>query len=169
MRSRRESTKPKGNIVKGLESFLRSARLVVVLGVGNELKGDDAAGVLVARELAKAGAPKIVALEAHTAPEAMVGKIEKLKPSHVLIVDAAEIGRKPGEWDLIEEADVDGGFTSTHHIPLTTIARRLGEVCGCEVAFLGIQCGGREFGAKLSKGAAKAVKDVVTAVSKCAK
>lgn len=149
-----------------LEAFLSGARLVVVLGVGNELKGDDAAGVLVARELAKAGQPKIVALEAHTAPEAMVGKIEKLRPSHVLIVDAAEIGLKPGDWSLIPEVEVDGGFTSTHHIPLTTIARRLREVCGCEAAFLGIQCGGREVGAKPSKAVAKAVMDISGAVRK---
>jgi len=154
------------NQTVALRDFSAKAKHLVVLGIGNELKGDDAAGILVARALAKSGASKIVALEGHTAPEAMVGKIEKLKPSHVLIVDAAELGLRPGEWTLVPEAEVDGGFTSTHHIPLTTIAKRLREVCGCEVAFLGIQCGTREVGAPPSAKVRAAVAEICVIAAK---
>jgi hydrogenase 3 maturation protease len=138
-----------------LVEYLRGASLTVVLGVGSELRGDDAAGILVARRLAQSpaarpvigagahegGSPRLVALEGHTAPESFAGKIIKLKPSHVLIVDAAEMGLAPGEWGILGRDELDKSITTTHLIPLTALAKHLEESCGCSVGFVGIQTG----------------------------
>lgn len=123
-----------------LSSFLRGATLTVVLGVGSELRGDDAAGILIARCLVNKH-PRIIALEGHTAPESFAGKIIKLKPSHVLVADAAEMGLDPGAWEIPRRAELDKTMTSTHLIPLTALAKHLEEGCGCKVAFVGIQTG----------------------------
>jgi len=136
-----------------LSEFLSGARLTVVLGVGSELRGDDAAGILVARRLAQSsaalvgagapegGSPRLVALEGHTAPESFAGKIIKLKPSHVLIVDAAQMGLEPGEWGMLGREELDKSITSTHLIPLTALAKHLEDECGCAVGFVGMQTG----------------------------
>jgi hydrogenase 3 maturation protease len=123
-----------------LADYLQGATLVVVLGVGSELRGDDAAGILVARRLNRKH-PNLVALEGHTAPESFAGKIIKLRPSHVLIVDAAEMGLDPGGWAMLGRDELDRTMTSTHLIPLTALAKHLEESCGCKVAFVGIQTG----------------------------
>ena len=136
-----------------LREFLDGARLTVVLGVGSELRGDDAAGILVARRLAesamsldvkssgKGTPPKLVAIEGHTAPESFAGKIIKLKPSHVLIVDAAEMRLDPGGWEMLGRDELDKTITTTHLIPLTALAKHLEDSCGCKVGFVGIQTG----------------------------
>lgn len=147
-----------------LAAFLRGARLLVVLGVGSELKGDDAAGILVARALT-GKSERLVALEGHTAPEAMAGKVVSARPSHFLIADAAELGLRPGQWRLVERDEVDDGFTSTHHIPLTKIAAHVEESCGCRVGFLGIQVVKRGVGLDLSPSATRAAAEVARAIS----
>ncbi|MFH0815560.1 MAG: hydrogenase maturation protease [Methanobacteriota archaeon] len=136
-----------------LAGFLQGASLAVVLGVGSELRGDDAAGILVARRLAESFPARqagnagdgssigLVALEGHTSPESMAGKIIKLKPSHVLIVDAAEMGLSPGGWGMLGRGELDRTMTSTHRIPLAALAEHLEESCGCKTGFVGVQTG----------------------------
>jgi hydrogenase 3 maturation protease len=166
-----------------LSSFLHGAGLTVVLGVGSELRGDDAAGILVARKLAespfarasvRAGAsaaermagartgasPRLVALEGHTAPESLTGKIIKLRPSHVLVVDAAEIGGRPGEWAMLGAEELDASVTATHLIPLSKLAAYLTEKKGCVVGFVGIQPGSCGVAVGVSAPVGAAVEDV---------
>ncbi len=76
------------------EDRVRGSRVVV--GVGNPLRRDDGAGVWVARQLA--GAPGWVTIPAGLALENVIGKIEKLPPKLVVVVDAAELGLPPGEF-----------------------------------------------------------------------
>ncbi len=164
-----------GGDAKNLSAFLRANRLTAVLGVGSELRGDDAAGILVARRLAKSpaarqvagagaragGSPRLVALEGHTAPESLAGKIIKLRPSHLLIVDAAEIGRAPGEWAMLSGDELDATITTTHLIPLSVLARHIEDEAGCAVGFLGVQPADCGVAVGASKAVLAAVDDVV--------
>ncbi|MEM2217755.1 MAG: hydrogenase maturation protease [Thermofilaceae archaeon] len=58
---------------------------ILILCVGNPLRGDDAFGFLVYKELQMRGVP---AIYAGSVPENFVGKIGKLKPAIVIVVDA---------------------------------------------------------------------------------
>ncbi len=81
-----------------LAASLEGLRRLAVLGIGNELYGDDGAGVALARLLAQSGiAPGMMqAFEAGPAPENFTGSLRKFMPSHVLMVDAANLGLEPG-------------------------------------------------------------------------
>jgi len=119
---------------------------VAVLGVGNELDGDDAVGVLVVRELkslvegsAPACAPSFLILEVGLAPENFTGKVRKFAPDLVILVDAAEFKEAPGYVEWLDWRDAQGFSASTHSLPPTLLAQYLIHELGCRVILVGVQ------------------------------
>ncbi len=106
----------------------------VLLGVGNPLARDDAVGVWVAERLEAEG---WVSIPARQAPENFLGKIERLSPELLVVVDAVEMGLPPGEIRRIPAERAESLWGSTHSLPLTFLLSRLGE--RCRVVFIGIQ------------------------------
>jgi hydrogenase 3 maturation protease len=123
---------------------------VAVVGIGQELNGDDAAGVRVAQALLKrqrAGssiAPRpalfsLLVVEAAHAPENCIGAIRRFAPALVVLVDAAEMGDPPGTIRWLDWRDADGLDASTHALSASMLARYLIAELFCEVAVIGIQ------------------------------
>lgn len=155
---------------------LRGQRLAI-LGIGNELNGDDGAGIAVARILQKQlasqgvlwkdtrqnpgaaeGQRKILVVDAGTAPENFSGLLRRFQPEWVILVDAAELGQPPGAsaWLELDEIGETGG--STHILSLGMMARFLADELGCQLMFIGIQPESLEFGRQLSKNVQAAVR-----------
>ena len=67
----------------------KSVQRIVILGMGNELDGDDAAGIQVARRLQSslADCPHVLVIDGGNAPESYTGKIRQFGPDFVLLVD----------------------------------------------------------------------------------
>lgn len=126
----------------------------VVVGIGNDLRGDDGAGLLVAREIAaRTGQPLVNAGEV---PENYLGTIRALSPSRVLLCDAVSFGGRPGETVLIHAGGDGGGFAdrseaSTHRPTLSLLARYIESEIGAEVWLLGIQPESIACGSSLSE------------------
>jgi len=81
-----------------LKAFFAGAERVAVMGIGSRLRGDDAAGLLTAALLRRALARqqvgvKTLVVSGDTAPENVTGEIKKFRPTHLLILDAADTGR----------------------------------------------------------------------------
>ena len=90
-----------------LKKRLEGARKVAVLAMGSKLRGDDAAGLLAAENLARATRRKrlqrpLKVFIGDTAPENLTGEIKKFRPTHLVILDAVDMGRRPGTAELIE-------------------------------------------------------------------
>lgn len=99
-----------------LEEWLAGVAKLMVLGIGNELRGDDAVGVLVARSLKHFNGDRFEAVECGVSLEACVDYAFQKKPSHLLIVDAFPDG---GRLILLAPADLESRTpVSTHAIPL---------------------------------------------------
>jgi len=128
-----------------LKAGLRSARSLAVVGIGSDLRGDDIVGLLVLRELQRALArsrPKTIRLlNGGTAPENLTGDIVRFRPSHILLVDAADLGLQPGAATLIESEAAGGMSFSTHVLPLSILADYLKRALPCQIMILGIQPG----------------------------
>src|SRR4030042_198259 len=77
-------------------------RHVVIVGVGSVFRSDDAAGLHIAEALRDLALPHVVVLLGDTAPENLTGEIRRARPSHVLFVDAADLGELPGSVRLLE-------------------------------------------------------------------
>lgn len=142
-----------------LKNMLHGAKKIAVLGVGSELRSDDAAGMLVAKNLS---AKNIDVFLGGTAPENFTGAIKRIKPTHVIIIDCADMKKEPGAVLLIEPAQVSGVSFSTHTLPLNILADYLIKDINCEVIIIGIQPKSIEFKEGVSKEVAKAIKDLTT-------
>jgi hydrogenase maturation protease len=106
---------------------------VLVIGLGNELRGDDAAGVVVARRFCEAGVLAGVAvLEEHGEP---IGLLEEWRPGDgVVLVDAMRSGAAPGTCRRLDAtcAPLPGeldGAPSTHAVGLGQVVE-LGRALG---------------------------------------
>ncbi|HLO28321.1 MAG TPA: hydrogenase 3 maturation endopeptidase HyCI [Anaerolineales bacterium] len=138
---------------------------IAIVGIGNQYRCDDAAGILIARSLSQhecvADAHRILILEAGHAPENSTGELRKFAPNLVLLIDAAEMGKAPGTVEWISEEDIDGMSASTHSLPLSMLALYLKMELNCNVILLGIQAASNEVGETVSSEVLQAVNEIV--------
>ena len=142
------------NIRKHTPKFKASEqRRAVVLGVGNELNGDDGIGVVIARQLKErwAGHASLLSVEGGLAPENFTGLLRKFQPSDVILIDAALMNLQPGEPEWLDWTQADGMSASTHSLPLSIVGRFLQDELKCQIWLLGIQPEQLETGIGLSR------------------
>ncbi len=153
-------------------NWLRGFEKLVIMGIGNPLRGDDFVGVEVAKRLKKLMSREcVVVYECETVPENFLGKVEEAKPSHVLLIDAAAIGLEAGGMKLADPKKVLGHTISTHAIPLRVLAEYIEETTRARVMLLAIQPLILGFGEGLSpvveEAAEKAAQALVKAIEEC--
>jgi hydrogenase 3 maturation protease len=112
--------KEKYDLEKELQEWFRGTGRVVVVGVGNPIRMDDFVGVKIVRDLkGKVPSDKVMLIEAETVPENHMQQITEFNPTHVLLIDAAILGLKPGEARLTQHEELTGfPAFSTHMLPL---------------------------------------------------
>ena len=101
------------------------------LGVGNPERGDDGIGTIVVSKLETERK-----LDCGPVPENYTGKIRRMGPEVIIMVDAVDFGGKPGEFALTEAENAKGVTLSTHSMPLSIFCKMLPE---SKVYLLGIQ------------------------------
>ena len=132
-------------------SALEGADRVAVIGVGSEMRGDDAAGVEVVRKLGEQlDSPRVLLVDTGIVPENFGSKIEQFKPSHVIIVDAVALNLEPGAVRMVDPGTIVGETMSTHKLPLSMFIEYLQEQTGAEVLMIGIQPAKVGLGEKMS-------------------
>jgi hydrogenase 3 maturation protease len=128
----------------------------IVLGIGNPLGGDDAAGACLVRMLKRirqstnAPSSELTAIDAATAPESYTSTIRQHRPDLLILVDAADMGLPPGALRAIPPEKISVLSFSTHHMPLSMFISYVQEFCG-KVLLIGVQPGRTEMGKRLSK------------------
>jgi hydrogenase 3 maturation protease len=152
-------------LLKRLTSNPAKPARIAILGVGNQFRSDDGAGVLIARALSKCECTQdtdhLLVIEAGHAPENTTGELRRFDPDLVLIIDAADMGETPGTIRWIPAEDIDGMSASTHSLPLSILAQYLTLEINCTVALLGIQPDSNEVGEQVSPEVLQAVHEIV--------
>jgi hydrogenase 3 maturation protease len=122
---------------------------VLILGVGNPLRGDDGAGPCLIEQLK--GRVNATLLDGEEVPENFLGQIAENQPDIVLIIDAIDFGMTPGAVALLEEEQLLAGTSlSTHHSSLQLFVKCLKSETRSKVLVLGIQPGSTEYGNEIS-------------------
>lgn len=130
------------------ELAVRLSGTVVVLGVGNPLRGDDAAGCLLARRMRDT--PDVRVIEAEEVPESFVGDIAAAAPDVVVLVDAVDLGAAPGTVAVLEPDDVAAYAPTTHRLPLSLVMDVVQRRTGADVFLIAVQPLSLEFGAPVT-------------------
>ena len=97
-----------------LEKLLKPAKKPVIVTMGNELRGDDAVGVEIGKQLSKV-VPQEYLINAHNVPANFIGKIAKENPDLVLFVDAIDANLEPGDIILYTSDQIIETENSTTH------------------------------------------------------
>lgn len=136
------------------------ARPWLLVGVGSDLRGDDAFGPLLARRLAAAGLP---ALDAGTAPESLTGPILRSGAAVLILADVGNLGAPAGTLRLLEPAAVAPGGSSTHDPSLSLLVSYLQAQRAFTVRILAVEPGRLGLGAPLSAAVEAALDAAVAA------
>jgi hydrogenase 3 maturation protease len=135
------------SIQDALNKWFANAERVVVAGIGNPIRSDDFVGVKIVQDLQGKVSDKVHLLECETVPESFMQEIVDLKPSHVLLIDAAVLGLKPGETRLVfPEQITDFPAITTHVLPLRIFCEYITKMTETKIALLLIEPENTEFG-----------------------
>jgi hydrogenase 3 maturation protease len=155
-------TKGKYDIQKELKDWLADTGKIVVAGIGNPIRMDDFVGVKIVQDLQGKVPKNVHLIECETVPESFMDEIVQLKPSNVLLIDAALMELKPGEMRLIDAEKVTSfPAISTHLLPLRIFCEYITQLAGAKIALLLIQPGNTEFGEGLTTEVASAGERIV--------
>jgi coenzyme F420 hydrogenase subunit delta len=121
---------------------------VLIIGCGNILFGDDGFGCALAEHLQEHfETPEHVCLaDAGTGVRKLLFTLclSPVRPRRILIMDAADVGRAPGEWFEIDPSEIPfvklDDF-SMHQVPTSNLLRELQGQVGMEVRVLVCQTG----------------------------
>ena len=180
--SGRETANPtlpaSNSLATNLQQRLKGASKIGILGVGSELRADDVAGILVAERFKnlfgvppsggkdqsdprKRGTPNVEVFLGGTAPENLTGEIKRFAPTHLVIIDAADLNAEPGAITVMDPESIGGTTFCTHSLPLKMMIDYLLDSFECHVTVIGIQPKSLEVGAPVSK----EVRDAVESLS----
>lgn len=138
---------------------LRGSKTLIV-GIGQELKGDDGAGPIVCRQLRQA---KVCAelIDAGTTPENYIQPIIKKAPQNLLIIDAIDFGAPAGTIKIFKPEQLNSSIISTHTLSPRIFADMVRQDIKTEVFFVGIQPAQTQLGQSLSPAVNQAVQSLV--------
>ena len=124
-----------------LKIFAENYSKIIFLCIGNDMRGDDAIGPLIARNLAKLfkNQPELLVINAETVPENYTGVIRKEKPSHIIFIDAVEMEMDPGSIKLVKYDEIAEYNISTHAMPLSFMIKYLESFTDAKLLLIGIQ------------------------------
>jgi hydrogenase 3 maturation protease len=153
-------------IVQELWERIQTGHKIVFLGVGSPLRADDSVGLHIVAQLeqnlVKAKEDKYHFYLGESAPENFAGAIRNQAPTHVVIFDAANMGKAPGSFSLIEPEAISGISFSTHMLPLNVLTDYLIKTCDCKIVIMGIQPKLLEFGYPMTSAVKKAADQFIS-------
>ena len=142
---------------------------ILVLGCGNVLFGDDGFGPEVVEHLQKNFEipPEACVINAGLSVRDILFNIvlSKQRPKKIIIVDAVDAGRTPGEvfeLDISEIPEKKIDDFSMHQLPTSNLLKELKNMCGVDVKIISVQI--QNIPDEVCPGLTKVVRDSIPAV-----
>ncbi len=139
-----------------LRRVVQRKQRLLVLGIGNEMLGDDAVGHLLAGDLSAIAREGFLSVGVGVAVENAGRLVRGHRADAVILLDAAtDAGRGP--WGFVPPSRLDTFCHSTHSVPLSLLVSAWrADNPALEVHFIGIRPVSSEFGTGLSPAVAAA-------------
>ena len=110
---------------------------VVIVGIGNPQRGDDAFGSVLATRLK--GRVEARVIDAQDVPESFLFSIAASDPDTVLFADAVDLGQAPGTVALVSAAELADYMPTTHRVPFAMLLEVLHRETDAQVVLLAVQ------------------------------
>lgn len=117
---------------------------IVLLGIGNEFRGDDAIGHLLAQSLEELHLPGLKSFPVGISLENATHLVARHGAEVLILVDAvSDLERPLGEWGFFEPGALGCFIHSTHSVPLSLfVSYWKKELPDLEVHFIGVNIHG---------------------------
>ncbi len=134
-------------LIRRLSKLRDSTTLVI--GIGNILKGDDAAGPLVVEQL-QSMAVSAELIDAGTVPENYIQTIIKKAPQNLIIIDVIDFEAPPGTIKVFDPEQLNSHVISTHVLSPRLFIDMVRRDISLDVYFVGIQPAQTQLGRPIS-------------------
>ena len=128
-----------GEFEREIKRRLKGAKKIVVMAVGDELDPRDCLGILAGKRISSLRLRQVKVLLTSQMPENYTSVVRRERPSHIVLIDAAEMGGAPGDVRLIHPGSVVATRVSTHAMPLSLLMGYLEKELKASVLLIGIQ------------------------------
>jgi len=135
------------------------SRDTLIVGIGNTLKADDAAGVLICRQLKDIIPHRII--NAGTVPENYIQPIIEKAPEVLLIIDAIDFGASAGAVNIFKPDQLKPLAISTHTLSPRLFLDVVCQTISPEVYFIGIQPAQTALGGTLTPQVQQAIESLI--------
>ena len=145
---------------------------VVIVGIGNSLRGDDGAGPELIKSLKfkvrsseknhELSTPnhQLCLIDTGSVPENFLQKIVGERPDVILLVDTINLGKPAGSIEIIAAENLKEESFSTHNASLKLTIAYLKKETGTDLFLLGLQPKNIGFGQKISPEVEESVKKI---------
>ena len=123
------------NLEKQLAALIEGD--VTLIGIGNPLRGDDAAGSMAARQIAVG--PGVCVIDAQEVPEDYVQQVVNQPPDTIVLIDSVDLNSAPGSVALLEPGQIAAYWPNTHRMPISMLMAVLEHETHARVFAIGIQ------------------------------
>lgn len=135
---------------------------VVIVGIGNILRGDDGAGPELIKRCKMQGV-RCKLMDVGEVPENYLEKIIEYNPDTILLVDAVDLGGSPGSIAIIGQDELEEKGLSTHNASIKLTMKYLRGETKAGLFLLGVQ----PRNLKLGNGLSKPVKHALNRIEEC--
>ena len=135
-----------------IDLFLEDCSCLIVLGIGNDIRGDDGLGPYIIHQLtdlkesysddfdeSKIDLSNIHLINGGSVPENFTGLIKRIDPSHIIVVDATLMNEEAGFIKIVNKEDISNISVSTHSMSLSYLIKYLEQEIDFKLIFVGIQ------------------------------
>jgi len=141
---------------------LRGSRIVII-GIGNSLKGDDGLGPWVCRALKRTEIDAEI-IDAGTVPENYINSIVEKAPDNLIIIDAVHFGGPPGTIKLCSPEQLSSVAFSTHALSPRLFLDLISRQIKPGIYIIGIEPGQIRLGQPLSAEVEKTCQRLIDAL-----
>ena len=163
------------DIENQVRDFLKGASSLVILGIGNDIRGDDGLGPYIIEELSRKKEEIqensdidsifdlncLFLINGGSVPQNLTSKIKSYDPSHVILIDASLMNKEPGDIEIVNKENISNVSISTHSMSLAYLIKFLELEKPFEILFIGIEPEIMDLSFELSDKIQKASDDLV--------
>ncbi|MGB9072495.1 MAG: hydrogenase 3 maturation endopeptidase HyCI [Terriglobales bacterium] len=110
---------------------------VVLMGIGNPCRGDDAAGSRVAQQICSA--PGVCVIDAQDVPENYLCQAADQRPDSIVLIDCVDLKSAPGSVALFDHDQTAAYWPSTHRVPVSLLVDYLEQTTHARIFLVAIQ------------------------------